>query len=85
MVQTYLPHFGCCVNIPLDTQKHRAVVSQVNALFLSATAPDVSGLLDGINKSHSVVVYWIWISIGVWSIGHSYCDGRPLEYLCRLE
>lgn len=55
---TYLPHLGCRVDIPLDAQQHRAVVSQIYTVFSPAAAPDVIARRrgpDDVDDAHSII------------------------------
>ena len=49
---TYLPNFGSGVNIALDTQQNRAVVSQKSAILSPAAAPEVCHLASTSTGAH---------------------------------
>lgn len=72
-LKTYLAHFGSNMDIPLNAQENRAVMSQKDTLLLSTTAPHVGRMtFNHPGALHGVLVRFRFIR----SFCHSYCGGR---------
>ena len=70
--KTYLAHFGSNMDVPLNTQENRAVMSQKDTLLLPTTAPHVGRMISNHPALHGVLVRFGFIR----GVCHSYCGGR---------